>query len=79
MEEKDIRLILLNTLFMLRPNVMKQLYTSIFLFETISLKDKNKYDDLRKKYDLLSNRINKFIQWVEENWNEFPSPETGNP
>jgi len=50
-----------------------------FLFETESLKDKAKYDDLRIKYDLLSKRINKFIQWVEDNWNEFPSLGTGNP
>ena len=50
-----------------------------FLFETESLKDKIKYDDLHSKYDLLSNRINKFIQWVDDNWNEFPQPETGNP
>ena len=50
-----------------------------FLFETESLKDKNKYEDLRSRYDLLSKRINKFIQWVEDNWNEFPTPETGNP
>jgi len=50
-----------------------------FLFETESLTDKIRYDDLRSKYDLLSKRINKFIQWVEDNWNEFPSPETGNP
>ena len=50
-----------------------------FLFETESLKDKNKYDDLRSRYDLLSKRINKFIQWVEDNWNDFPSQETGNP
>jgi len=50
-----------------------------FLFETESLKDKMVYDDLRNKYDLLSRRINKFIQWVDDNWNEFPSPETGNP
>jgi four helix bundle protein len=50
-----------------------------FLFETGSLQDKEKYDDLHTKYDLLSKRINKFIQWVEENWNEFPPPETGNP
>ena len=49
-----------------------------FLFETGSLKDKNNYEDLRSRYDLLSKRINKFIQWVEDNWNEFPSPETGN-
>lgn len=50
-----------------------------FLFETESLRDKNKYDDLRSRYDLLSKRINKFIQWVEDNWNDFPSQETGNP
>jgi len=37
-----------------------------------------KYDGLRNNYDLLSKRINKFIQGVEENWNEFPSLETGN-
>jgi hypothetical protein len=49
-----------------------------FLFETESLADKIKYDDLRNKYDLLSKRINKLIQWVGEHWNEFPSPETGN-
>ncbi len=49
-----------------------------FLFETGSLADKMKYDGLRNNYDLLSKRINKFIQWVEENWNEFPSLETGN-
>ena len=33
--------------------------------------DKGKYDDLRMKYDLLSKRINKFLQWVEDNWNDF--------
>ena len=49
-----------------------------FLFETGSLADKMKYDGLRNNYDLLSKRINKFIQGVEENWNEFPSLETGN-
>ena len=50
-----------------------------FLFETESFTDKIRYDDLRAKYDLLSKRINKFIKWAEDNWNEFPSPETGNP
>jgi four helix bundle protein len=50
-----------------------------FLFKTESWKDKIKYDDLRNRYDLLSKRINKFIQWVEDNWNEFPGSETGNP
>jgi len=49
-----------------------------FLFGTGSLKDKTKYDGLRSRYDSLSKRINKFIQWVEDNWNEFPQPETRN-
>ena len=49
-----------------------------FLFETGSLTDKARYEHLYNKYNLLSKRINKFIQWVEDNWNEFPSPETGN-
>ena len=44
-----------------------------FLFEPGSMTDKSKYDDLRMKYDLLSKRINKFLQWVEDNWNDFPS------
>ena len=49
-----------------------------FLFETGSMTNKVTYEELRIKYDLLSKRINKFIQWVEDNWNEFPPPETGN-
>jgi four helix bundle protein len=49
-----------------------------FLFETESLKDNAIYDELKGKYDQLSKRINKFIQWVENNWDDFPSPETGN-
>src|SRR6185503_6447300 len=44
------------------------------LFETESLKNTLIYDELKSKYDLLSKRINKFIQWVEDNWNDFPSP-----
>ena len=50
-----------------------------FLFETESMTDKIKYEDLRSRYDSLSKRINKFIQWVDDNRNEFPSRETGNP
>jgi len=44
-----------------------------------SLTLKAECEDLHNKYDLHSKRINKFIQWVEDNWNEFPSPETANP
>ena len=44
-----------------------------FLFETGSLNDKAKFDELSEGYDSLSKRINKFTQWVEENWNEFPN------
>ena len=38
-----------------------------FLFETESLRDLDKYTGLRKSYDSLSKKINKFLQWVEEN------------
>jgi four helix bundle protein len=38
-----------------------------FLFETNSLQEKELYDKLKGDYNLLSKRINKFIQWVEEN------------
>lgn len=40
-----------------------------FLYETKSLK--SEYFDLKEKYDLLSKKINKFTQWVEQNWNQF--------
>ncbi len=43
-----------------------------FLFETNSLPDKVLYDRLSTGYSLLSRKINKFIQWVEDNWNDFP-------
>lgn len=49
-----------------------------FLFETESLKDSAKYNQLKSEYDSLSKRINKFIQWVDDNWNDFTKPETGN-
>ena len=53
-----------------------------FLFKTKSLKDEMLFNDLRSEYDLLSKRINKFIQWVEENFNTDQTPlpvlETGN-
>ena len=50
-----------------------------FLFETQSLKEKDCYLKLGGEYETLSKKINKFIQWVEEHWNEFPAKETGNP
>ena len=40
-----------------------------FLFESESLTDKIKYEQLKSEYDSLSKRINKFTQWVEENFN----------
>ena len=49
-----------------------------FLFETLSLKGRDLYKKLHSEYDLLSKNLNKFIQWVEDNWNEFPDKETGN-
>ena len=49
-----------------------------FLFETESLKNEEVYNTLKAEYEILSKKINKFIQWVDENWNEFPNKETGN-
>jgi four helix bundle protein len=39
-----------------------------FLRQTDSLKQEDQYITLRNGYDILSKKINKFIQWVEENW-----------
>ncbi|SRR6266496_3402441 len=49
-----------------------------FLFETESLINKDWYEKFREEYDILSKKINKFIQWVEANWNDFPDSTTGN-
>jgi four helix bundle protein len=49
-----------------------------FLSETQSLKDVDSYQKFHSEYDVLSKKINKFTQWVDENWNEFPDKETGN-
>ncbi|MFZ5999531.1 MAG: four helix bundle protein [Bacteroidota bacterium] len=38
-----------------------------FLYETKSWGNEEEYRELREHYDLLSRRINKFTQWVEEN------------
>lgn len=40
-----------------------------FLVETGSATDKEKMETLKKDYDTLSRRINKYIQWVEDNFN----------
>lgn len=42
-----------------------------FLFETHSFQDAASYNKLREEYDILSKKINKFVQWVEVNWNDF--------
>ncbi|MBS1752024.1 MAG: four helix bundle protein [Bacteroidetes bacterium] len=44
-----------------------------FLFETASFTDNEKYIVLKTNYQKLSKQINSFIDWVENNWNEFPS------
>lgn len=49
-----------------------------FLFETKSFADPIKYEQLKKELESLSKRMNKFIQWVEHNWNDFSKPETDN-
>ena len=42
-----------------------------FLYETGSFKNEELYNQLRIEYDSLSKRINRFIQWVEDNLNDF--------
>lgn len=42
-----------------------------FLFETQSLIEKSAYDKLRIEYESLSKKINKFIQYVDESWNDL--------
>jgi four helix bundle protein len=50
-----------------------------FLFETESFKHIELYNNLKQEYDVLSKKMNKFIQWVEDNWNDFPdNNKTGN-
>lgn len=43
-----------------------------FLYETESIRDKNLYDELYASYDQLGRKLNKYIKWVEENWNTNP-------
>ena len=40
-----------------------------FLLETGSSKDVKKIDKLKSDYDVLSKRINKYLQWVEDHFN----------
>jgi four helix bundle protein len=49
-----------------------------FLHETKSLTDPSLYHQLNNDYDVLSMRINKFIQWVESSWNDFDNTEQNN-
>jgi four helix bundle protein len=44
-----------------------------FIYETGSLVDKSVYDNFFERYTILSKKINNFIQWVEDNWNNSPS------
>ncbi|HKG68118.1 MAG TPA: four helix bundle protein [Segetibacter sp.] len=46
-----------------------------FLFETGSLQNKIFYELIKERYLSLSRQINKFIQWVEKNLNDFPKPD----
>ncbi len=48
-----------------------------FLFESESFKDNIHYTKLHEEYISLSKRINKFIQWAENNLNEHTTPEPG--
>ena len=47
-------------------------YKADFLFETHSLKDKKVYDELKSRYEGLSKKINRYMQWAIQNLNEFP-------
>ncbi len=49
-----------------------------FLYETESLTDATKYHEFIDAYTMLSRKMNNFIQWVENNLNDFTSPETSN-
>jgi four helix bundle protein len=49
-----------------------------FLYETEPFKNLSLYTQLKSDYEALSKRINSFIKWVEENWNDFNKPETSN-
>lgn len=39
-----------------------------FLFDNQSLTDASLHKELISVYEILSRKINKFIDWVEENW-----------
>ncbi len=43
-----------------------------FLFETHSLIDKDVYTELKSRYETLSKRINRYMQWAIQNLDEFP-------
>ena len=44
-----------------------------FLVETGSMPDLEENRSLRQEYELLSKRINKYLQWVENNYKPRPS------
>lgn len=45
-----------------------------FLSEIESFKNEMLYNELKTEYDSLSKCINKFIQWVKNNLNDFTKP-----
>jgi four helix bundle protein len=45
-----------------------------FLFETKSLREESLYKTLKTGYEVLSKKINNYIRWVEDNWNQFFQP-----
>lgn len=50
-----------------------------YLFDTQSLVNEALHNQLKNDYDILSKRINRFVQWTENNWNEFAEqPAIGN-
>jgi four helix bundle protein len=42
-----------------------------FIYETGSLKDKQTFIYLKTEYHLLGKKLNRFIQWADNNWNVY--------
>ena len=50
-----------------------------YLYQTQSLKDKKRYEELRAGFVQLSKKINNFTQWVEDNFTSKPDTKDARP
>ncbi|MFT3747824.1 MAG: four helix bundle protein [Agriterribacter sp.] len=73
MAERNTKLIFLRFLTYAQSECDETIEHLDFLFETASFVDDEKYENLKYNYSKLSRQINSFIDWVENNWNEFPA------